>query len=90
MTSPAKKGADHGDFPFMHSEMSRMYQQWLDEFCLREHGFKLSELQRIETLIARFGAHPNPSAELREELASLREEYATKWYPLRMKLSALW
>ena len=90
MTSPVKKGADHGDFPFMHREMIRMYRQWLDEFCLREHGFKLSELQEIEALIARFGAHPEPSTELRDELARLQDEYATKWYPLRKKLSAIW
>lgn len=83
-----KQGADHGDFPLLHQEICQQVQSWLNEFCQREHGFKLSELQNAESWIARLSAIEDPTPEAKEELQKALTRYREHWLPLRKKLDS--
>ena len=82
-------GANHGDFSLLHREMLQHFGQWVDEFCERQHGFKLSELQAQEQWLARLMAINDPGPEAIAERDKCLETYRKVWLPRRKLLDGL-
>lgn len=83
---PPEAKADHGDFVLLHMEMLQHFQTWMDEFCMRQHGFKLSELQNQEQWLARLMAIEDPTPEAAAERDKCLENYRKVWLPRRKLL----
>ncbi len=83
---PPEAPTDHGDFVLLHIEMLQSFGRWVDEFCMRQHGFKLSELQKQEQWLARLMAIEDPSPEAIAERDKCLETYRKVWLPRRKLL----
>ena len=71
----------------VHMDMLSKFSTWIDQVCETERGFKLSDLQRIESQIARLSVVDEPSPEALAELARLKDEYKKVWLKRRQSLS---
>jgi len=87
--SKERKGADHGEFPILHQAMLGKMSEWIDEFCLREHGFRLSELQQAEAILARYVTSTTLTAEGVEERERVLENYRKVWRHRRLLLDSI-
>jgi t-SNARE complex subunit (syntaxin) len=81
--------ANHGDFYLLHSDIVGKATEWLDEVCLRERGFRISDLHRIEATIARLATIPDPSPEAVAERERVLDEYRRVWRPRRVELDSV-
>jgi len=79
-----RTGANHGDFALLHGEMLTRFAEWRDEMFLREFGFRLSELERMEMRVARIVTNDNPEAQAERD--KLVAEYKAIWRPRRLLL----
>ena len=89
MATRKKKKAEEpliDDNLMLHQDLFNSFVHWQDQYCLRYHRFRMSELRFIEMWIARLSIVEEPSEEAKAELAHLKEEYKTKWKPLRAKM----
>lgn len=76
-----------GDIPLLVQEMLSSFRKWEDEICLRQHGFRYSELQRTEEALARcYVSAEMGSEDAARELKRLADEYKMVWLPRRWKL----
>jgi hypothetical protein len=85
---PAHTHADHGEFILMHQQMASAWTRWIDEFSLREYGWKVSDLHRIEAVLARFVTSDCLDEEGEAERDRLLKRYKEVWRPRRLLLDA--
>jgi hypothetical protein len=84
------QGEPDGDFVFMHQSMIGKFSEWIDEICLRRHGFRWTELAQIEQAIARtHAAAEGGSAEAKAECERLTKEYVEVWRERRIRIMSV-
>lgn len=73
-------------YGLLHGEMVSQFVRWTDELYVRIFGFKLSKLQEMEMLVARYLTADTLTPEGEAERDQLIAEYKATWRPRRLKL----
>ncbi len=76
------------DFSLVHQDLATAFMKWLDEHTLREMGWKITELQRMEANVARLVVCDTLTPEGEAERDRLLAIYKAVWLPRRLSLEA--